>query len=49
MLSTLIGIFLQANKRTPFEVEAGRHKQFYKGGKIDDITVVVALVEKADI
>ncbi|KAJ7046777.1 protein serine/threonine phosphatase 2C [Mycena alexandri] len=32
---------------SPFELEARRHRKIYRGGKIDDVTVVVALVREA--
>jgi len=31
---------------SPFQLEGKRHKKWYKGGKIDDSTVVVALVRE---
>ncbi|KAJ6502554.1 phosphatase 2C-like domain-containing protein [Mycena sanguinolenta] len=31
---------------SPFEIDARRHRQRWQGGKIDDVTVVVALVQE---
>jgi protein phosphatase PTC7 len=33
------------NKKTPFEIEAMKHGYNFKGGKLDDTTIVISLVE----
>ncbi|KAJ7709909.1 phosphatase 2C-like domain-containing protein [Mycena rosella] len=35
-----------SSKLSPFELDARRYKQRYQGGKVDDVTVVVALVRE---
>ncbi|KAG2020294.1 hypothetical protein CC2G_005652 [Coprinopsis cinerea AmutBmut pab1-1] len=36
------------NRVSPFERDAARHGMFYRGGKEDDVTVIVALVRETD-
>jgi protein phosphatase PTC7 len=36
------------DKQSPFELEAKRNKLVYKGGKVDDICVAVALVKQVN-
>lgn len=36
------------DKKSPFEAEAKKHGLIYKGGKMDDITIVVANVTALD-
>ena len=36
------------DKKSPFEMEAKKHGMRYKGGKMDDITIVVANVTALD-
>ncbi|KAJ7109372.1 phosphatase 2C-like domain-containing protein [Mycena epipterygia] len=35
-----------SDRITPFELEARQHRKVYEGGKVDDVTVVVALVRE---
>lgn len=35
-----------SDKVSPFQLDARRHKKYYMGGKVDDVTVVVALVRE---
>ncbi|KAF9264688.1 protein serine/threonine phosphatase 2C [Marasmius fiardii PR-910] len=37
---------MSRDKYTPFEKEAARHGMFFRGGKVDDVTVIVALVRE---
>ncbi|GAA5971655.1 hypothetical protein JCM11641_000675 [Rhodosporidiobolus odoratus] len=41
-------IAVREDKVTPFEVEARRWKVGFKGGKVDDVTVLVAVVRKEE-
>ncbi|KAJ7155970.1 phosphatase 2C-like domain-containing protein [Mycena crocata] len=34
------------NRTSPFEIEARQNRKLYKGGKVDDVTVLVALVRE---
>lgn len=36
------------DKQSPFELEAKRNRMIYKGGKVDDICVAVALVKQVN-
>jgi len=35
-----------SDRVSPFQLEAKRHRKSYRGGKVDDVTVVVALVQE---
>jgi len=35
-----------SERPSPFELEARQHRKVYRGGKVDDVTVVVALVRE---
>jgi len=34
------------NRVSPFEREASRHGMYFRGGKLDDVTVIVGLVRE---